>query len=82
MFTAPHGPFLYRQVHCNVDVCYVKSVSELLPMQRRTKNFYIKNNQIKKQYQFSSKKFEMSPILYEITPCNLYFKTFKIKIVA
>ena len=30
--------------HFNVDACYGKSVSQLFPMQRRTKNFNIKQS--------------------------------------
>ena len=40
--------------HFHVDASYVKSISELLPMQRRPQMFTL-NNQIQKKYQFSSK---------------------------
>ena len=52
--------------HFHVDACYVKSVWELLPMQRRTKNFHIKQSN-KQKISIFSKKFEFSPIEYVIT---------------
>ena len=33
IFTEPHGPY-YIGNHFNVDACYVKSVSELLPIRK------------------------------------------------
>ena len=50
----------------HVDACYVKSVSELLPVQRRTKNSHIKQSNWE-QISIFFKKFELSPILYDIT---------------